>query len=202
MHREIEAPDRATIMKGRIVTMISKVRLNGRMLTVILFAFLVLVLNLRNASAQTKSPVIRSASGHYYQVIHLPQGSNQAQAAQYAQSQRYGNLHGELIQIHTYTEYADMAARFNHAGISLNNLWTGGTSFVFYDARLLPEYVFYWFDGTLVTYNDWFPGQPDRHYYVENAIVTWSPDGRWNNISATARTGNNGQPLGLLVEYH
>jgi hypothetical protein len=152
-----------------------------------LIGIITLVLAGSGAFATTiSSPIYNPATGHNYFLL---AGSTWTDA----ESQALG-LGGYLATVNDAAEESWIYSTFSSYGSVSRNLWIGLTSGAA-DGSVKSNY--YWVNGEISTYQNWYDGQPieSTEHYIEIIGPGNFASGGWNNLANVATDGYSGATL-------
>lgn len=116
-------------------------------------------------------PPYWAGSGHYYTLTSALLNWQQAEAEAVA-------LGGHLVTINSQAEQDFLEATFFSGANLPGSVWLGLTD-------QTVEGTFVWSSGEVVTYTNWFPGEPNNLTNEDFAIIGATLAGRWNDAHGT-----------------
>jgi hypothetical protein len=172
-----------------------------------MLAIVILIsVHMANAGDPVEWPTSEGGNGHFYEAVHVPDGTSWSRARNAAvvaggdlasiTSQTENEFVFSLISDSKYWE----ADRWNY----MNGPWLGGYN---------PSNSFEWVTGEPFTYTRWYPGEPSGswkgvtenklHYmYVGDAVPTWNDDRDdpvlWDDLT---NPDANVRVKGYVIEY-
>lgn len=137
-------------------------------------------------------PEVEPVSGHRYLLLEPAPWPESEQAAQV--------LGGHLASIGSPEEQEWVFGTFGNRGGVERSLWIGLS-------RSTPGGSFSWSDGSLTTYRNWLPGQPDdalagepHVHMISRANTFGHPGGTWNDLGTPGAPFTDFDPVCGVVE--
>jgi hypothetical protein len=140
-------------------------------------------------------PVLDQTTGHYYEVVSVPEGVTWLQARNAAQGMTYEGKKGHLVTINSAAENLFMSQNFLTA--PQLEYWIGGYQDTTASDFKEPGGGWRWVTGELFGYANWRAEEPNNGGNVPPAenYLHIKEDGKWNDLSG------NAIQQGYIVEY-